>query len=43
MMKNSIHMNATKMENYSLDGPLENCSKTIHSMSKGMKILKFLI
>lgn len=39
----SIHLYAMKMENYSLDEPLENCSETIHSVSKVMKMLKFLI
>lgn len=46
MMKtgsNFIHVYAMKMENYSLDGPLENCSEIIHCMNKDMKMLKFLI
>lgn len=39
----SIHAYAMRMENYSLDGPLENCSEIIHWVNKSMKMLKFLI
>lgn len=46
MMKtcsNSTHVYDMKMENYSLDGSLENCNETIYWMNKDMKMLKLLI